>query len=65
MFFDPPYAFNGISEILSEIKNRKILKEGGLFIYEHDKSANTVEVEGFSVVDSRRYGVAVFDFYKE
>ena len=65
IFFDPPYAFTGVSEVLAQVKSRKLLKEGGLFIYEHDKSSSTKEVEGFSVIDSRKYGIAVFDFYKE
>ena len=65
IFFDPPYAFSDIAVVLKEIKNSKLLKSGGLFIYEHDKSPLQVEVEGFSIVDSRKYGVAVFDFYKE
>ncbi|MBR6737028.1 MAG: 16S rRNA (guanine(966)-N(2))-methyltransferase RsmD [Clostridia bacterium] len=65
IFFDPPYAFSGIETVLNLVKEYSLLKENGVFIYEHDKSLKTVEVNGFSVVDSRKYGVAVFDFYKE
>ena len=65
IFFDPPYAFNGILDILTAVKENKILKAGGTFIYEHDKSAPTLEVDGFTVVDTRKYGIAVFDFYEE
>lgn len=65
IFFDPPYAYRDISLVLTEVKNRKILKENGLFIYEHKSDFNHVKVLGFELCDSRKYGIAVFDFYKE
>lgn len=65
IFFDPPYAYGDVLNVLSEIKNRKLLKDGGLFIYEHKSDAITVEAVGFELCDSRKYGIAVFDFYKE
>ena len=44
---------------------RKVLNKGGLFIYEHSADRQSVEEEGFTLKDSRKYGVAVFDFYEE
>ncbi len=65
VFFDPPYSFGGISGILKNVKMRKVLNKGGLFIYEHRADRQSVEEEGFTLKDSRKYGVAVFDFYEE
>ena len=42
-----------------------LLKENGLFIYEHSADKPSVELDGFSLTDTRKYGIAVFDFYKE
>ena len=65
IFFDPPYAFCGASEVLTMVKQNGLLKEGGVFIYEHDKNAQAPLVEGLKIVDTRKYGIAVFDFYEE
>ena len=34
-------------------------------IYEKKSDTKTFECDGFEIVDSRKYGIAVFDFYKE
>ncbi len=65
IFFDPPYDFLEISVILSLIRDRKLLKENGIFIYEHKADKGIEEVSGFKIIDSRKYGIAVFDFYGE
>lgn len=64
IFFDPPYAFEGVSEILKIVKEKQILKEGGLFIYERVADKQPQEVLGFELIQSRKYGIAVFDFYR-
>ena len=64
IFFDPPYIFDGVSEILKIIKERNILKDGGLFIYERVADKFSQEVSGFELMQSRKYGIAVFDFYR-
>ena len=65
IFFDPPYAFEGIKDVLVEVKNRKLLNDGGIFVYEHKSDLESINVLGFELYDSRKYGIAVFDFYKE
>ena len=65
IFFDPPYAFTGFEDIMKCVKERKLLKDGGIFIYEHKTDKPSVEIDGFELKDSRKYGIAVFDFYKE
>ena len=65
IFYDPPYKDINVNEVLKIIKERKILNENGLFIYEKKSDTKTFEVQGFEIIDSRKYGIAVFDFYKE
>ena len=65
IFFDPPYAFLGFEDIMKAVKERKLLNDGGLFIYEHKTDKPSVEINGFELYDTRKYGIAVFDFYKE
>lgn len=65
IFFDPPYEFSEISTILFIIRKRKLLKENGIFIYEHKADVPSKEVSGFKINDVRKYGIAVFDFYGE
>ena len=64
IFFDPPYIFDGVSEILKIVKERNILKDGGLFIYERVVDKQCKQVTGFDLIQSRKYGIAVFDFYR-
>ncbi len=63
IFFDPPYAFLGFEDIMKAVNERNLLKDGGLFIYEHKADKPTLTVNGFELKDSRKYGIAVFDFY--
>ncbi len=64
IFFDPPYAFDEILDILSIVKEKEILKEDGLFIYERVADRLSIEVKGFELLQTRKYGIAVFDFYR-
>ena len=61
IFLDPPYKA-GVSELLEEIGKSGILISGGTLIYEHAEK-EPLEVIGLRLTDSRRYGIAVFDFY--
>ena len=64
IFFDPPYAFSDIENILKVVFDRKLLKDGGKFIYEHKSENSSKEVENFELYNTKKYGIAVFDFYK-
>ena len=64
IFFDPPYVFEDIETVLKVIKQRKILNENGLFIYEHAKDKQSIEIENYKLVNTKRYGLAVLDFYQ-
>ena len=65
IFYDPPYVDNQVSEVLGLIKQNKVLNAGGMFIYERPCDKDKTLVEGFTIFDSRKYGIATFDFYKE
>ncbi len=65
IFLDPPYAFSDENELFNVIKERKLLNENGTIIFEHKSDKPSKEYSGFNLVDSRKYGIATFDFYKE
>lgn len=61
IFLDPPYKENAFAA-LEIVAKRNLLKKGGLLIYEHSGEGLTPPV-GLKLHDSRKYGVAKFDFY--
>ncbi len=63
IFFDPPYAFSDVKSILNEVYKRELLNENGLFIYEHKADKPSLEIENFKLVNTKKYGIAIFDFY--
>ena len=65
IFFDPPYAYPDFEDIMKAVKDRKLLKDDGLFVYEHKSDKSSIEIDGFILKDTRKYGIAVFDFYIE
>ncbi len=60
IFLDPPYKFD-VTEIL--VKLPRLLAADGVIVYEHgdDKKISNEELE---LQKSRRYGIAIFDFFK-
>lgn len=62
VFLDPPYALDA-RLIVKAVKDNGLLNNGGKIIYEHSgKSCG--EIEGLRLIDTRIYGIAVFDFYE-
>ncbi len=64
IFFDPPYAFDDILEVLSIVDKRGLLNENGIFIYEHKADRPSVNAQNFELVNTKKYGIAILDFYK-
>ena len=62
IFADPPYDLNRIPEIPKIIFDKKLLKEDGLLIIEHQSMQNLSNQPGF--VEQRRYGHSSFSFFK-
>lgn len=63
IFLDPPYAEEFGTPALNIIAQRGLLKEGGVAIYERDRSF-TGEIAGLERVDERKYGKAYLTFFK-
>ena len=66
IFVDPPYESEYIVDILNIVKDRGLLNSGGVIVYEHssDKKVD-IDVEGYFVKDTRKYGHATLTFIKE
>ncbi len=64
IFLDPPYAYDNVEILMQTILNNDILNKDGLVIYEHKQDRLSVNYEGFTLTDIRKYGIAIFDFYK-
>ena len=64
IFLDPPYDIDG-APILTAIAENKLLKEGGVVIYERSEDFKVGEVKGLTLKNIRKYGVAHFEFYVE
>ena len=54
IFVDPPYSPDYLSEILSLVKERNLLNEGGLVVYETEREQP--QVAGWDKADERKYG---------
>ncbi len=64
IFLDPPYSYDKVDYLVALILKNNLLKEDGLIIYEHKNDRQTQNFDRVNLVDSRKYGIAVFDFYK-
>lgn len=62
IFLDPPYR-DDVTEIIEKAAYRRLLKENGILIYEHS-GESAGEKDGLELFDTRRYGIATFDFYR-
>jgi 16S rRNA (guanine(966)-N(2))-methyltransferase RsmD len=63
IFLDPPYRFDFGETALKTIKDRQLLNEGGLVIYEWDKPLN-LSLDGVLKVDERKYGKTYLNFFE-
>jgi len=62
IFADPPYALKELPTIPSLIFEKGLLKEGGLFVFEHGKDNDFSENPHF--VEHRTYGSVNFTIFK-
>lgn len=63
VFADPPYDLDELDTLPDLIFAEGMIKEGGLFILEHDKRHNFNHHPKLS--DHRRYGKVEFSFFKQ
>lgn len=63
IFLDPPYRMDVSEECLALIRERKLLEEGGLAVYECEKGLTAPD--GWEMADMRSYGRTKVYFFKE
>jgi len=63
IFIDPPYRLDIGAEALKLIGETDILNEGGVAVYERDRSFSG-EVEGLKITDERKYGKTFLTFFE-
>ena len=64
IFLDPPYNTDA-TPVLEGIAQNRLLNEGGIVIYEHSEDFKVGEIKGLNHFNTRKYGVAHFEFYGE
>jgi 16S rRNA (guanine(966)-N(2))-methyltransferase RsmD len=62
IFADPPYDYRFTEELIKKIFEKKILKENGTFILEHDKRHDFSKIPNF--LNSRKYGTNIFSWFE-
>lgn len=63
IFSDPPYASDAGLEALEIIGNKGLLSDGGIVVYERDRSFQG-SVFGLELFDERKYGKTYISFFK-
>ena len=62
IFADPPYALPELPTIPNLILEKKMLKPGGLLVFEHGKKNDFSSVPGF--IEHRAYGSVNFSLFR-
>jgi len=62
IFADPPYDNKNIPNIITQVQENKLLKEGGILVLEHSAVHNFSKYAGF--VEERKYGSVHFSFFE-
>ena len=63
IFADPPYDCEHYNELVNRIFDNNLLREGGMFVLEHDKSQSFEEHPHF--IEQRHYGKVNFTFFAQ
>ncbi|QSQ09832.1 Ribosomal RNA small subunit methyltransferase D [Koleobacter methoxysyntrophicus] len=64
IFMDPPYDMEGISGLLEEIYEKRILKDSGIILIEHRNNKKLPEqVKGFIKIREKLYGDTCISFF--
>ncbi len=64
IFVDPPYATSPYTDILTIIKSRDLLNQGGTIVFEMESKKEVEAIEGFEVVKNRKYGITRVMFFQ-
>ena len=63
IFADPPYDCEHYNELVRLVFDHNLLREGGMFVLEHDKYQNFEEHPHF--MEQRHYGKVNFTFFAQ
>ena len=64
ILLDPPYALDVIDRILTIIKERNLLNDNGIIVYESNEKHQIHEYDGY-LIKNKKYGIAYLSiFYK-
>ena len=63
IFAGPPYPLPNLSSLPGEVFKHGLLKEGGLFVVEHDQKHDFEHAPNF--VKEKKYGQAIFSFFNK
>ena len=61
IFAGPPYALATIDELPRKVRDRSLLKEGGIFVLEHTPRNDYKQFPNYQ--SERNYGTTVFSFF--
>jgi 16S rRNA (guanine966-N2)-methyltransferase len=64
IFADPPYAYEGISNIPEKIFSNKLLSASGFLVIEHQKKLTFPAIDGFGIVVQKEFGNTTVTFFK-
>ncbi len=62
IFADPPYEIEGLEGIPGKLLSLSLLKEGGIFVFEHPAAYNFEKHPNF--IKERKYGNVHFSFFR-
>lgn len=65
IFIDPPYASGFYNSALKLIRERRLLKAGGLVILEYGSEAGMPDISGYSVIKVKNYGTSTITILKD
>lgn len=65
IFLDPPYKMNNTKEIIESIDESGIMKNNSLISFEMAKETLTCEVEGYTILKEKIYGIKKVVIYKK
>lgn len=63
VLIDPPYASSELPELLRRIVDRKLLRDDGVVLFEHDPKVTQGEVAGLRLLSTRTLGPAGISVY--
>ena len=63
IFSDAPYDLEGSERVIELVRDNDLLRDGGLFVFEHSKEKDVSDYPGFWQL--RSYGSVQFSFFKK